>query len=288
MKFLIVTGMSGAGKTTALKFLEDIGYFCADNLPPVLMLKFAELFKDSDIDKVAIGIDIRGGKMFKDLFEGLSDLSKNGYDYDILFLDANDSSLIKRFKETRRTHPLSRNGSIEEGIFQERKILEDVKKKSTYIIDTSDILVKELKEIINKIFVLDEKFESIMIKICSFGYKYGIPADCDLVFDVRFLPNPYYIASLKPLTGNDDDVYDYVMGFEESRVFLDKITELLDFLIPKYEKEGKTQLVIGVGCTGGRHRSVAFANALYSRMSQKHHNILLKHNDISRDAKIGK
>ncbi|MCI1958930.1 MAG: RNase adapter RapZ [Clostridia bacterium] len=285
MKFLIVTGMSGAGKTSALKFLEDIGYFCADNLPPVLMLKFAELFNKSDIDKVAIGVDIRGGKMFKDLFEGLSDLTKHGYDYDILFLDANDSTLIKRFKETRRTHPLSRNGSIEEGIFQERKILEDVKKKSTYIIDTSSILVKELKEIINRIFVLDEKFESIVIKICSFGFKYGIPADCDLVFDVRFLPNPYYIPSLKPLTGNDDDVYNYVMRFEESRIFLDKVTDLLDFLIPKYVKEGKTQLVIGIGCTGGKHRSVSFVNALYSRMNQKRHNIIVKHNDIDRDIK---
>ncbi|MCI1931179.1 MAG: RNase adapter RapZ [Clostridia bacterium] len=288
MKFLIVTGMSGAGKTSALKFLEDIGYFCADNLPPVLMLKFAELFNKSDIDKVAIGIDIRGGKMFRDLFEGLSDLTKHGYDYDILFLDANDSTLIKRFKETRRTHPLSRNGSIEEGIFQERKILEDVKKKSTYIIDTSSILVKELKEIINRIFVLDEKFESIVIKICSFGFKYGIPADCDLVFDVRFLPNPYYIPSLKSLTGNDDDVYNYVMRFEESRIFLDKVTDLLDFLIPKYVKEGKTQLVIGIGCTGGKHRSVSFVNALYSRMNQKRHNIIVKHNDIDRDIKNGK
>jgi UPF0042 nucleotide-binding protein len=226
--------------------------------------------------------------MFRDLFEGLSDLTKHGYDYDILFLDANDSTLIKRFKETRRTHPLSRNGSIEEGIFQERKILEDVKKKSTYIIDTSSILVKELKEIINRIFVLDEKFESIVIKICSFGFKYGIPADCDLVFDVRFLPNPYYIPSLKSLTGNDDDVYNYVMRFEVSRIFLDKVTDLLDFLIPKYVKEGKTQLVIGIGCTGGKHRSVSFVNALYSRMNQKRHNIIVKHNDIDRDIKNGK
>ena len=286
MKFVIVTGMSGAGKTTVLKFLEDINYFCADNLPPALLLKFAELFEQgSEIDKVALGIDIRGGKLFSDLFEGLSQLSENGYDYEILFLDASDKALIKRFKETRRSHPLSRDGSIEEGITKERELLEEVKKKATYILDTSDILTRELKEKINSIFVLDEKFDSIIVTISSFGFKYGIPVDSDLVFDVRFLPNPFYISELKELTGNDEAVYDYVMGFEDSRIFLDKLVNMVEFLIPLYVKEGKNQLVISIGCTGGKHRSVTLANALYKALGNNNHSIRIKHNDIEKDAR---
>ena len=267
MKFVIVTGMSGAGKTTVLKFLEDINYFCADNLPPALLLKFAELFEQgSEIDKVALGIDIRGGKLFSDLFEGLAQLTANGYDYEILFLDASDTCLIKRFKETRRSHPLSRDGSIEEGITKERELLENVKKKATYIIDTSNILTRELKEKINSI-------------------KYGIPIDSDLVFDVRFLPNPFYISELKELTGNDAPVYNYVMGFEESRQFLDKLVDMVEFLIPLYIKEGKNQLVISIGCTGGKHRSVTLANALFKELSLKKHSIRLNHNDIEKDSR---
>ena len=286
MKFVIVTGMSGAGKSTALKFFEDINYFCADNLPPALLLKFAELFEQgSEIDKVALGIDIRGGRLFSDLFDGLAQLSANGYDYEILFLDASDASLIKRFKETRRSHPLSRGGSIEDGITKERALLENVKKKATYIIDTSDILTRELKEKINSIFVLDEKFESIIITVCSFGIKYGIPIDSDLVFDVRFLPNPFYISELKELTGNDAPVYDYVMSFDESKQFLDKLVDMVEFLIPLYIKEGKNQLVISIGCTGGKHRSVTLANALFKTLNLNKHSIRLKHNDIERDSR---
>lgn len=286
MKFVIVTGMSGAGKSTALKFFEDINYFCADNLPPALLLKFAELFEQgSEIDKVALGIDIRGGRLFSDLFDGLAQLSANGYDYEILFLDASDASLIKRFKETRRSHPLSRGGSIEDGITKERALLENVKKKATYIIDTSDILTRELKEKINSIFVLDEKFESIIITVCSFGFKYGIPIDSDLVFDVRFLPNPFYISELKELTGNDAPVYDYVMSFDESKQFLDKLVDMVEFLIPLYIKEGKNQLVISIGCTGGKHRSVTLANALFKTLNLNKHSIRLKHNDIERDSR---
>ena len=263
MKFVIVTGMSGAGKTTVLKFLEDINYFCADNLPPALLLKFAELFEQgSEIDKVARGIDIRGGKLFEDLFQGLSLLTENGYDYDILFLDASDESLIKRFKETRRSHPLSKTGSIADGIKKEREILNEVKKRANFIIDTSNILTRELKEKINSIFVLNEKFESLMITVCSFGFKYGIPIDSDLVFDVRFLPNPFYIQELKECTGNESCVSDYVMGFEESRIFLAKLIDMVEFLIPEYIKEGKNKLVISIGCTVGNHRSVTLANAL--------------------------
>jgi len=286
MKFVIVTGMSGAGKTTVLKFFEDINYFCADNLPPALLLKFAELFKQGgEIDKVALGIDIRGGRLFTDLFEGLAQLTEHGYEYEILFLDASDKSLIKRFKETRRSHPISRDGSIEEGIIKERELLKDVKKKATYIIDTSNILTRELKETINKIFVLDESFNSLMITISSFGFKYGIPGDSDLVFDVRFLPNPFYISELKDLTGNDAPVYDYVMGFEESKVFLDKLVDMVEYLIPLYVKEGKNQLVINIGCTGGKHRSVTLANALYKALENKELSIRLKHNDIEKDAR---
>ena len=286
MKFVIVTGMRGAGKTTVLKFLEDINYFCADNLPPALLLKFAELFEQgTEIDKVALGIDIRGGKLFEDFFQGLSQLTENGYDYEILFLDASDECLIKRFKETRRSHPLSKGGSIAEGIQKERAILEQVKKRADYIIDTSNILTRELKEKINDIFVLHEAFDSLMITVGSFGFKYGIPIDSDLVFDVRFIPNPFYIPELKELTGNDAPVNDYVMGFEESRVFLNKLLDLLEFLIPKYIKEGKNSLVISIGCTGGKHRSVTIANQLYLALKQKGHSVRLRHDDMEKELK---
>lgn len=287
MRFVIVTGMSGAGKSTVLKFLEDINFFCVDNLPPALIPKFAELCYEQggEIDKVAMGIDIRGGKLFSDLFSVLSTLQSLGYDYEILFLDASEKILIKRYKESRRSHPLSKGGSIAEGIAKERQMLEDVKKKATYIIETSHILTRELKEQINRIFLENQKFESLIITVCSFGFKYGIPVDSDLVFDVRFLPNPFYIQELKELTGNDAPVSNYVMNFEESNVFLDKLTDMLEFLIPQYIKEGKNQLIISIGCTGGKHRSVTLANALYEKLYEKNHNILLKHNDIEKDVR---
>ncbi len=287
MRFVIVTGMSGAGKSTVLKFFEDMSFFCVDNLPPALIPKFAELCfeQDGEIDKVAMGIDIRGGKLFTDLFKTLSSLKQGGYDFEILFLDASDTTLIKRYKETRRTHPLSKGGSIEEGIKKEREILQDVKKNATYIIDTSNILVRELKEQINHIFVDNKKFESLIITVGSFGFKYGIPIDSDLVFDVRFLPNPFYIQELKELTGNDAPVYDYVMSFEESNIFLDKLTDMIKFLIPQYIKEGKNQLVISIGCTGGKHRSVTLANALYKNLKEDGHSIILKHSDIEKDSR---
>ena len=287
MRFVIVTGMSGAGKTSVLKFLEDINFFCVDNLPPALLPKFAELCyeQEGEIERVAMGIDIRGGRLFNDLFEVLSDLQAKGYEYEILFLDASDEVLIKRYKETRRSHPLSRNGSIQEGILKERDMLRDVKTKATYIIDTSQALTRQLKEQINDIFVENKKHENLVITIQSFGFKYGIPTDSDLVFDVRFLPNPFYIQELKELTGNDEPVSSYVMQYEESQIFLHKLVDMVEFLIPLYIKEGKNNLVISIGCTGGKHRSVTLANALYGALGKDRHMLLLKHHDIEKDAR---
>lgn len=287
MRFVIVTGMSGAGKSSVLKFLEDINFFCVDNLPPALLPKFAELCyeQEGEIERVALGIDIRGGKLFNDLFRVLYGLEEKGYEYEILFLDASDEVLIKRYKETRRSHPLSRGGSIQEGIQKERQMLGEVKARATYIIDTSQTLTRQLKEQINRIFVENQGYENLMITIQSFGFKYGIPSDSDLVFDVRFLPNPFYIQELKEQTGNDEPVRSYVMQFEESRVFLAKLTDLVEFLIPHYIKEGKNSLVISIGCTGGKHRSVTLANALYAALSESKHTLLLKHQDIEKDAR---
>ena len=287
MRFVIVTGMSGAGKTSVLKFLEDINFFCVDNLPPALLPKFAELCyeQEGEIERVAMGIDIRGGRLFNDLFEVLSDLQSKGYEYEILFLDASDEVLIKRYKETRRSHPLSRNGSIQEGILKEREILRNVKTKATYIIDTSQALTRQLKEQINGIFVENKKHENLVITIQSFGFKYGIPTDSDLVFDVRFLPNPFYISELKELTGNVEPVSSYVMQFEESQIFLNKLVDMVEFLIPLYIKEGTNTLVISIGCTGGKHRSVTLANALYQALGQEKHTLLLQHHDIEKDAR---
>ena len=287
MRFVIVTGMSGAGKTSVLKFLEDINFFCVDNIPPALLPKFAELCYEQrgEIERVAMGIDIRGGKLFNDLFEELASLQEKGYKYEILFLDASDDVLIKRYKETRRSHPLSRNGSIQEGIRKEREMLKDVKTKSTYIIDTSQVLTRQLKEQINNIFVENKKYENLVITIQSFGFKYGIPTDSDLVFDVRFLPNPFYIQELKELTGNDEPVSSYVMSFEESQIFRTKLIDMVEFLIPLYIKEGKNNLVISIGCTGGKHRSVTLANALYQALDKEKHTVLLKHHDIEKDAR---
>ena len=261
MKFIIVTGMSGAGKSSVLKFLEDVGFFCVDNLPPFLILKFAQMYFEmsTQIKKVAIGIDIRGGKLFNDLFFNLEKVDKANYK--ILFLDASDNVLVKRFKETRRVHPIAKAKSerIIFGIKKEREILKKVKSRADYIIDTSFMKANDLKEKINDIFVAKKKFDGLMINIISFGFKYGIPEDSDLVFDVRFLPNPFYIKELKDLTGNDLDVKDYVLKFDLSHKFLDKVLDLINFLIPNYIHEGKNQLVISIGCTGGKHRSVTIA-----------------------------
>ncbi len=287
MRFVIITGMSGAGKSQAIKFLEDIGFFCVDNLPPALIPKFAEVCftPTSEIDKVALGIDIRGGKLFGELFNGLAALKQVGYDCEIVFLDASDEVLVKRYKETRRKHPLAMDDRISDGIERERKMLVDVKEKADYIIDTSNLLTRELKEQINHIFLENKKFESLMVTTLSFGFKYGIPSDADLVFDVRFIPNPFYLPEMRELTGNSKEVNDYVMQWKESKEFLDKLVDMIEFLIPNYIKEGKNQLVIAIGCTGGKHRSVTLANQLNEKLTNLGHRVILKHRDIDKDSK---
>lgn len=277
MRFVVVTGMSGGGKSTALKMLEDLGFYCVDNLPVPLIEKFVELIvtPGSEITKVALGLDVRADQPFNDVQRILEKLRTDGYLFEILFMDACDNVLIKRYKETRRMHPLSPDGRIEDGVIKERKILDDMRKKADYVIDTSNLLTRELKEEMERIFVLNEEYNSLMVTIVSFGFKNGIPADVDLVFDVRFLPNPFYIDELKHKTGNEKEVQDYVMSFPEASVFMEKLTDMLDFLIPNYIKEGKYQLVVGIGCTGGRHRSVTLANELYKTL-KNHGNYGLK------------
>jgi len=283
MRFVIVTGMSGAGKITAMKMLEDGGFYCVDNLPPALVPTFAELIQtpNSEITKAALGLDVRASKSYEEIKEVLDSLKVAGCQYEILFLDAEDSVLLKRYKETRRLHPVDCNGDMLESIQKEREMLKEMKEGADYVIDTSALLTRELKEEIDRIFVKNGAYNSLMITIMSFGFKNGIPLDADLVFDVRFLPNPFYIEELKHKTGNDKEVSDYVMSFEEAVAFLDKLTDMVEFLVPNYIKEGKYRLVIGIGCTGGKHRSVTLANALYERMkNQGSYGLTLVHKDI--------
>ena len=288
MRFVIITGMSGAGKSSALKTLEDNNYFCVDNLPIELILKFAELTfsdKNSNDKNVALGIDIRSGQALSELDYILDKMKKSGYHYEILFLDANDDVLIKRFKETRRAHPLTPEGRVDEGIVNERKQLEFLRKQADYIIDTSTLLIRELRMEIEKIFVENKEYKNLFVTILSFGFKYGIPVDADLIFDVRFMPNPYYIEELRPMSGNDQPVRDYVMNNDTAKQFLTKLTDMVEFLIPNYISEGKTQLVIGIGCTGGKHRSVTLANELYEALKKTDsYGVRIEHRDIGKDA----
>lgn len=284
MRLVVVTGMSGSGKRTAMKMLEDAGYYCVDNLPVRLIDKFVELVseKNTELTKVALGIDARADQPFEEVEKILTDLRKSPIHLEILFLEASDQVLVKRYKETRRVHPLApQGGRVEEGILRERDVLEGVKGISDYIIDTSNLLTRELKEELDRIFVEDKAYNNLMVNIMSFGFKNGIPQDADLVFDVRFLPNPFYVDNLKNLTGLDADVQDYVMGFKESEEFLSMLENMLRFLIPNYIKEGKYQLVIAIGCTGGHHRSVTLAEHLYKRLEKGDYGITLSHRDIS-------
>lgn len=283
MRFVIVTGMSGAGKSQALKIFEDFGYYCVDNLPLELLISFARLAGSGKaaMEKVALGIDVRNGDSFTLLEHVLESEEFLKVPYEILYLDASDECLIKRFKETRRSHPLeAQQGSLEAGIREERKLLTFLRRQAAYVIDTSFLLTRDLRKELSGIFIQNQEFKNLNITILSFGFKYGIPTNADLVFDVRFLPNPFYIENLKPLTGNDAPVSDYVMSFEVTKAFLSKLTDLIDFLIPNYILEGKNQLVIAIGCTGGRHRSVTIANALYTAFSGKGYGLKVEHKEL--------
>ena len=287
MKLMIVTGMSGAGKTIALKMLEDIGFYCVDNLPISLVDKFVQLVSEgTSIEKAALGLDIRSGEELGNLDEILENWRRSNVDVQVLFLDANDAVLIKRYKETRRTHPLAGAGRLENGIEKEREKLAFLKREADYIIDTSMLLTRELRKELEKIFLQDARYKNMYVTVLSFGFKYGIPEDADLVFDVRFLPNPYYDEHLRPLTGQVQAVRDYVMQGGTADAFLKKLYDMIDFLLPNYINEGKNQLVIAVGCTGGKHRSVTIARALYEHLEAAgEYGIRIDHRDIDKDNK---
>ncbi len=281
MRFVIVTGMSGGGKSTAMKMLEDAGFYCVDNMPVALIEKFMEIISlpDSDIQKVALGLDARASQSFEDVNNVVMGLRKR-YTFEILFLEASDNVILKRYKETRRVHPLSTDGDLMSGIRRERELLSRMRAQSEYVIDTTNLLTRELKAELDKIFVQNQDYNNLMINVMSFGFKHGIPQDADLVFDVRFLPNPFYIDDLKQKTGLDKEVQDYVMSFKEAHEFLDKLTDMISFLIPNYVNEGKYQLVIAIGCTGGQHRSVTLAGELYKRLKDKgDYGLTLRHRD---------
>ena len=271
MRFVIVTGMSGAGKSTALKMLEDMGYFCVDNLPIPLLPRFVEMLDapGEEVKKTALGLDVRSGQDLEGLETVLKEMDEKEVGYEILFLDAHDDVLVKRYKETRRQHPLSGSGSVDTGIAKEREKIAFLKMKATYILDTSKMLTRELRLELEKIFVDGQSFCNLFITVMSFGFKYGIPQDADLVFDVRFLPNPYYIDTLR----------------EKTRIFLEKLKDMVEFLIPNYILEGKNQLVIAIGCTGGKHRSVTLANALYQILEhEESYGVRIEHRDIGKDS----
>ncbi|EAG3459202.1 RNase adapter RapZ [Listeria monocytogenes] len=282
LKLVIITGMSGAGKTVAMQSLEDLGYFCVDNLPPSLLPKFWELMKESDkMDKIALVMDLRGREFFDSIEPALDELDNNNFiTTKILFLEADDKVLVSRYKETRRHHPLEPNGSVLDGINAERELFSDLKGRSQLVINTSNMAPRELRERINNEFQTEDK-DIFNVQLMSFGFKYGIPIDADLVFDVRFLPNPHYIDKMRPLTGLDEDVYEYVMKWPETQTFLDKLVDLLMFTLPFYKREGKTQLVIAIGCTGGQHRSVALTEFVGKAIQQKYETTI-SHRDMKR------
>ncbi len=284
MEFVVITGMSGAGKSQTIKYMEDMGFYCIDNMPPRLFTKFAELCSSSDstITKVAFVIDARGGALFSELVECIDDFEKNIGSCDLLFLDADTDTLVKRYKETRRMHPLAKDGNLIDGIESERAKLSDIRKRADYIIDTSDLKPKELRERLKDIFLSEAEDTSMQVTVMSFGFKYGIPIDADLVYDVRFLPNPFYIAEMRDKTGLDRDVSDYVKESSVTGEFLKKLFDMTDFLVPHYIEEGKTNLVIAIGCTGGKHRSVTVATELYTHLISNGINAYINHRDINK------
>ncbi|MDK2820451.1 MAG: RNase adapter protein RapZ [Clostridia bacterium] len=291
LSLLIVTGISGAGKTQAIRCFEDLGFFCVDNLPPSLIPGFVNLLIDSGekgkkIKKAALVIDIRGGQFFTGLSEAFNYLDSHGIAYEILFLEAADEILVRRYKETRRRHPLSSGGQILEGIIEERHRLEELRGMASKIIDTSELKPQKLKEQLTELFADNQK--QLLITVISFGYKYGIPLDADLVMDVRFLPNPFYIESLRPFTGHDRCIEEFVMSSPETQSFIEQFIDLLKFLIPHYLREGKSHLVIAIGCTGGQHRSVTLANKIGELIKNDNYEVSVKHRDIERYLKRNK
>ena len=285
MKIVIISGMSGAGKSSAIKAMEDAGFYCIDNMPPTLIPKFVEICNQSkgEIEKIGLVVDMRSGAMFGELFSVLDKFDNKKIAYDVPFLEANDQVLISRYKQTRRSHPLSSDGGAIEGITKERELLSALRRKAKYIIDTSSLNTLQLKEEINKIFLQGEKYKSMVIKVESFGFKHGIPNDADLVFDVRFLPNPFYIPELKYKTGMTTEVSEYVFSFEQTKVFTEKLEEMLSFLLPHYMEEGKTELVVAIGCTGGKHRSVAIAEKIYKYIEAFEYRTVIKHRDYLKE-----
>lgn len=291
MEYIIVTGMSGAGKSTALDYMEDMGYFCVDNFPIPLLEKFIEFADtgDSHYQKIALGMDIRSGDALQQLDEIVEQLRQEGADLRILFMDASDSVLLRRYKETRRIHPLAGTDRLEKGIARERLQVSFLRDKADYIIDTSQLLTRELNAALNDIFLADREYGNLFVTVLSFGFKYGIPEDADMVFDVRFLPNPYYREDLRPKTGMDAAVQDFVLQWPETGEFLDRLEDMLRFLIPNYVREGKNRLVVAIGCTGGKHRSVTLAEQLFQRLQrEQNYGLRLEHRDLEKDAKRGK
>lgn len=286
MKLTIITGMSGAGKSLVIKALEDMGFYCIDNIPPSLIPKFAQIIKENRTsENLAVVVDIRGGEFLSDIFPALCELGEMNIPYEIIYLEANDRVLVKRYKETRRKHPLELDGDIAGAIAKEREILKELKNRANYLIDSSDLLPRQLKEELAALMSRGNEYETIMINVISFGYKYGTPLECDLVLDVRFLPNPYYNSSMRKLTGKNETVKNYVLRQEQTKVFLEKVLDLLEYLIPHYISEGKSQLVIGLGCTGGRHRSVSIGDKLGCLLQGKNHRVIINHRDIDKDAR---
>ncbi len=285
MELVIITGLSGAGKTRAANVMEDIGFYCADNMPPMLIPKFAELCSQSDgkFNKIAIVTDIRGGNMFSGLIDSLSEMKNAGFDYKILFLDSRDDVLVRRYKETRRKHPLvdNENASVENAIAVERVMLKQIKGMADYTIDTSILSPAQLKERLSALF--SDNQSGIMVNCMSFGFKYGLPSDADVVFDVRCLPNPFYYDNLKHKSGLDKEVSDFVLSFDSAKEFLRRIEEMLDFSLPLYTDEGKSQLVVAIGCTGGKHRSVTFAKAICAHLTENGVRAIANHRDITKD-----